>query len=254
MRARVIATSWKARQGTTPHMLQIVVLAAAMRTPVPRMNLMSSIKNMMGGSAPFSTTFTSRAPKWDALKAALHSASTEEERNFRAELESGRASRACALAKKRLFDLPDGDEPRVTLFRDTAAWCPYCEKVWLTLEEKRVPYKIEKVNMNCYGQKPASFLAMQPSGGIPVAKLDGAVIRESNDIISDIEAAFPERPLVPPASDPARARVPQLLQLERQLFGAWFRWLGGGNHGAQLVNFEAILAEVEAELGEGGGP
>ena len=185
----------------------------------------------------------------------MHDAqATEEQLSFRSRLESGRGDSAAALAGIRRFDLPDGEEPRVTLFRDKAAWCPYCEKVWLVLEEKRVPYKIEKVNMNCYGQKPASFLAMQPSGGIPVAKLDGAVIRESNDIISDIEAAFPERPLVPPASDPARARVPQLLQLERQLFGAWFRWLGGGNHGAQLVNFEAILAEVEAELGEGGGP
>ena len=49
----------------------------------------------------------------------------------------------------RLFDLPEGEEPRVTLFRDTASWCPYCEKCWLVLEEKRVPYTVEKVNVNC---------------------------------------------------------------------------------------------------------
>ena len=24
---------------------------------------------------------------------------------------------------------------------------PYCQKVWLTLEEMKIPYKIEKVNM-----------------------------------------------------------------------------------------------------------
>ena len=24
---------------------------------------------------------------------------------------------------------------------------PYCQKVWLTLEEKKIPYRIEKVNM-----------------------------------------------------------------------------------------------------------
>jgi len=96
---------------------------------------------------------------------------------------------------------------------------------------------------------------MQPSGGIPVAKLDGDVIRESNDILAAIEDAFPERPLIPPASDPTRVRVTPLLQLERQLFSAWFRWLtSSSNHVAQLSNFEAILREVEAELAEGGGP
>lgn len=40
-----------------------------------------------------------------------------------------------------------------------AGWCPYCQKVWLQLEEKRIPYVIEKINMRCYGDKPASFLA-----------------------------------------------------------------------------------------------
>jgi glutathione S-transferase len=27
------------------------------------------------------------------------------------------------------------------------------------LEEKRIPYTIEKINMRCYGDKPASFLS-----------------------------------------------------------------------------------------------
>lgn len=31
--------------------------------------------------------------------------------------------------------------------RDHAAWCPYCQKVWLQLEEKRIPYTLEKINM-----------------------------------------------------------------------------------------------------------
>ena len=195
------------------------------------------------------------APTWEELRVMHDAQATEEQLGFRARLESGRGD-AASLATIRRFDAPDGEEPRVTLYRDTASWCPYCEKVWIMLEEKRVPYRIEKVNMNCYGSKPASFLKIQPSGGIPVASVDGTVIRESNDILSAIEAAFPERPLIPPPSEASHVRVRPLLQLERQLFGAWFNWLGqgGSGHGAQLLNFEALLREVEAELEEGGGP
>ncbi len=43
--------------------------------------------------------------------------------------------------------------------RDSAAWCPYCQKVWLQLEEKQIPYAIEKINMRCYGDKPAAYTA-----------------------------------------------------------------------------------------------
>lgn len=31
--------------------------------------------------------------------------------------------------------------------------------MWLQLEEKRIPYTIEKINMRCYGGKPPEFLA-----------------------------------------------------------------------------------------------
>lgn len=57
----------------------------------------------------------------------------------------------------RLFGRPESDI-RVTLYRDTAGWCPYCQKVWMLFEEKRIPYRTVKINMRSYGDKPAWFL------------------------------------------------------------------------------------------------
>lgn len=62
-----------------------------------------------------------------------------------------------ARARLRLFGQPESDV-RVTLYRDNHAWCPYCQKVWLWLEEKQIPYRIEKVTMFCYGDNTLANL------------------------------------------------------------------------------------------------
>ena len=52
--------------------------------------------------------------------------------------------------------------------------------------------------------------------------MDGVVIKESNDILEAIEAAYPDlNPMLPKASDPQYPRVRPLLQLERSLFSSW---------------------------------
>ena len=48
------------------------------------------------------------------------------------------------------------------LFRDHHAWCPYCQKIWLWLEEKKVPYRIQKVTMFCYGEKEKWYKKIVP--------------------------------------------------------------------------------------------
>ena len=45
-------------------------------------------------------------------------------------------------ATLRLFGQPEASV-RTVLYRDHHAWCPYCQKIWLWLEEMRVPYVIE---------------------------------------------------------------------------------------------------------------
>lgn len=79
---------------------------------------------------------------------------------------------------------------RVKLFRDNHAWCPYCQKVWLWLETKRVPYIVEKITMFCYGDKEAWFKAIVPNGMLPALEIDSKIVTESDDILFALEDAF----------------------------------------------------------------
>ena len=124
-----------------------------------------------------------------------------------------------AQSRLRLFGQPES-AVRVTLYRDNHAWCPYCQKIWLWLEEKQIPYRIEKVTMFCYGEKESWYKRKVPSGMLPAVELDGRIVTESDDILLALEQAFGVLSLG--MKDPA---VFRLRQLERLLFRAWCNWL-----------------------------
>jgi glutathione S-transferase len=124
-----------------------------------------------------------------------------------------------AQSRLRLFGRAES-EVRVTLYRDNHAWCPYCQKIWLWLEEKQIPYRIEKVTMFCYGEKESWYKRKVPSGMLPAVELDGRMITESDDILLALETAFGV--LAYGMRDP---QVVPLRQLERLLFRAWCNWL-----------------------------
>lgn len=152
-----------------------------------------------------------------------------------------------AQARLRLFGQSEADV-RVTLYRDNHAWCPYCQKVWLWLEEKQIPYRIEKVTMFCYGQKEAWYKRKVPSGMLPALELDGQLITESDDILLALEQAF--GPLNRGMQDPV---VLPLRQLERQLFRAWCMWLCYPSRSAKEEQrsrdqFTSVVAQVEKAL------
>ncbi|MDA0718344.1 MAG: glutathione S-transferase family protein [Cyanobacteria bacterium] len=150
---------------------------------------------------------------------------------------------ASAQANLRLFGHREQDV-RVTLFRDHHAWCPYCQKVWLWLEERRVPYRIRKVTMFCYGEKEAWFKRLVPSGMLPALELDGRLITESDRILEALEAAF--APLGLGMNDPA---VLPLRQLERLLFRAWCQWLcSPGLRPAQEEAAKAAFQQIAAKF------
>jgi glutathione S-transferase len=157
-----------------------------------------------------------------------------------------------AQAQLRLFGQPE-EAVRVTLYRDHHAWCPYCQKVWLWLEERRIPYRIRKVTMMCYGDKEPWYRQLVPSGMLPALELDGRLITESDRILEALEQNF--GPLGSYLNDP---QLLPLRQLERQLFRAWCQWLCSPSAGADdsrpRHQFRQRANAVEQALAAGGGP
>jgi glutathione S-transferase len=161
-------------------------------------------------------------------------------------------------AKLRLFGKSESDV-RVTLYRDTAAWCPYCQKVWLLLEEKRVPYKITKINMRSYGDKPADYLRKVPNGLLPALEIDGQFMTDSIPIMLTLDAEFADHGprMVPAPGSPDRATADSLLRLERELFRDWCSLTfqpGTGLFGNNKKSFEETLRKVDSALGSTPGP
>jgi glutathione S-transferase len=122
------------------------------------------------------------------------------------------------------------------------------------LEEKKIPYKIEKINMRCYGEKPASFMKMQPGGQIPVVIIDGVTYGQSNDILWALEEGFEatHKSLKPPKEQTETAQ--RYFRLERQLFSVWMQWLTGNGGERAKRDFVEVLQDVEIALSKSSGP
>ncbi len=119
----------------------------------------------------------------------------------------------------RLFGNNENDVI-VTLYRDRHAWCPYCQKIWLWLEFKRIPYRVKKINMFCYGQKEIWFLEKVRSGKLPAIEFKGQIITESDNIIAFLENEFGALGSFLTASHLRETR-----ELEREIFRSWCNWL-----------------------------
>ena len=147
----------------------------------------------------------------------------------------------------RLFG-QDNSSIRVTFYRDKHAWCPYCQKIWLWLEWKRVPYEVKKATMRCYGKKEPWYLKKVPSGIFPAIELDNKLITESDQILLNLEKVFGT--LGMPLEKP---EILDLRNLERKLFRAWCIWLCNpsftkGQAVRKEEQFKLIAQEVDDRL------
>ncbi|MDE3123741.1 MAG: glutathione S-transferase family protein [Paracoccaceae bacterium] len=87
---------------------------------------------------------------------------------------------------------------------------PFCRKVRLTLAEKKI--EVELIEERYWEQSP-EFLRRNPAGKVPVLRLDGMTLSESQAICEFIEERYPQPPLMP--------RTPEERFEVRRLCG-WF--------------------------------
>ena len=111
-------------------------------------------------------------------------------------------------------------EVDLIFYRDRHSWCPYCQKIWLWLEFKRIPYKVKKINMFCYGHKEEWYIQKVRSGKLPAIEINGKIITESDHIITFLEKEFGKLGSHLLSNDLREAR-----NLEREIFRSWCNWL-----------------------------
>ncbi|EOA35718.1 hypothetical protein CARUB_v10020944mg [Capsella rubella] len=115
---------------------------------------------------------------------------------------------------------------------DVLGDCPFSQRVLLTLEEKELPYKIHLINVS---EKPQWFLDISPEGKVPLMKLDGKWVADSDVIVGLLEEKFPEPSLKTP---------PEFASVGSKIFGAFVTFLKSkdANDGSE----KALVDELEA--------
>ncbi|KAM7265298.1 hypothetical protein ACFE04_002981 [Oxalis oulophora] len=110
--------------------------------------------------------------------------------------------------------------------------CPFTQRVLLTLEEKKVPYKSHLIDTS---NKPQWFLEVSPEGKVPVVKIDDKWVADSDVIVGIIEDKYPQPSLLTP---------PEFASVGSKIFGAFVKFLKSKdpNDGSE----QALLDELKA--------
>uniref|UniRef100_A0A7N0UCP3 Dehydroascorbate reductase n=1 Tax=Kalanchoe fedtschenkoi TaxID=63787 RepID=A0A7N0UCP3_KALFE len=115
---------------------------------------------------------------------------------------------------------------------DTLGDCPFTQRVLLTLEEKKIPYKIHLIDVS---NKPQWFLEVNPEGKVPVVKFEDEWTPDSDVITSLLEEKFPE---------PSLAASPDFASVGSKIFPAFVTFLKSKD--ASDGSEQALLNELEA--------
>ena len=165
------------------------------------------------------------------------------------------------------FTLRSSDS--VLLYRDTNSWCPFCERIWIALLEKGVPFETVGIDLR---DKPGWYEEMIPTALVPAVRIfpEDDLVYESKDILLRLEERFvggAYGSLLPPPGD-GRARALELMDAfeeEDSVVRRGYKVLlagrpgggdGGGDGGGEdaRASFADALSALDRTLAERGGP
>ncbi|CAK1359366.1 Glutathione S-transferase omega-1 [Cercospora beticola] len=87
---------------------------------------------------------------------------------------------------KAIVDAHQAEQP-LKLY---SGWfCPFVQRIWTLLEEKKIPYQYIEVNPY---NKPASLLSLNPRGLVPTLQYNNQPLYESTIVAEFLEDAFPD--------------------------------------------------------------
>ena len=170
--------------------------------------------------------------------------------------------------------------PVLTLYRDTNGWCPFCERVWICIRAKDLPYQERLIELY---NKPEWYKEMVPTTQVPAvlfhewdstsdanANGDGAnsrkLVWESLDIMQALDDAFPNTLKLVHDTPEYKAAQEQNAQLGKAGFAFIYnRNEDGGDEEATGLDpeeekqnkrnaFFSVLDDLEQSLEEAGGP
>ncbi|CAK4023125.1 glutathione transferase omega-1 [Lecanosticta acicola] len=103
---------------------------------------------------------------------------------------------------KAIVDAHQADQP-LKLY---SGWfCPFVQRAWTVLEEKKIPYQYIEVNPY---NKPESLISLNPRGLVPTLQYENKPLFESTVICEFLEEAYPDHgPHLLPKDPYDRART-----------------------------------------------
>lgn len=131
-------------------------------------------------------------------------------------------------------------------------FCPFVQRAWLVLEEKKIPY--EYIEVNPY-HKPDSLLKLNPRGLVPTLQYDNKPLYESTVICQLLEEAYPDHgvSLLPKdVYDRARMRI-WIDWITSRFIPSYHRFLQKqGDVSTERQEFLGLLKEFSKEMDESG--
>jgi glutathione S-transferase len=149
---------------------------------------------------------------------------------------------------------------------DTNGWCPFCERVWLAIRAKELPYDEVLVSLQ---NKPDWYKKMVPTALVPAVLFhegclggdetkpptERKVVWESSSILQQLDDLFPETPQLMKYHDPEFQKA---MELHERLQTAGLQFAYGGRNqtlteqekNQRRANFEQALDDLDAAFSE----